>query len=687
LFSAHAEKVEVCLFDSTGRREVERFVLPEYTDQIWHGYLPDLQPGTLYGYRVYGPYAPREGHRFNPNKLLLDPYARLIKGQLRWSDAHHGYRIGSSRADLSFDRRDNARGVPKCVVVDPAFTWSEERPPGVRWDRTVIYETHVRGFTLLHEGVPKSQRGTLAGLGHREVIDYLKALGITSVELMPIHAFADDRFLVDKGLRNYWGYSSLSFFAPEPRYLATGGPAEIKAMVRRLHDAGLEVLLDVVYNHTAEGDQMGPTLSWRGIDNASYYRLRSDDRRFYNNDTGCGNTLNLSHPRVLQMVMDSLRYWAQEMRVDGFRFDLASTLGREDHGYDSGGAFFDAVRQDPVLAGVKLIAEPWDVGPGGYQLGRFPAGWAEWNDRFRDTVRRYWLGDEGMLPEFARRVHGSSDLYEHDGRRPWSSVNFVTSHDGYTLADLVSYEQRHNQANGEENKDGHHTNYSANYGVEGVTSDNKIRQVRLRQRRNLLASVFLSQGTPMLLAGDEFARTQLGNNNAYCQDNELSWLDWTSMMGEEREFAEFVRRLIRLRKEHPVLRRPRFMHGNAESAAAGLPDIQWVGASGLPMTSEDWHDSQARCVGLMLAGDAGEYLSAEGELETDDTLFIVFNAHKQSVSMRMPGPRLAERETHGWSYLLDTVRPLRRPGNFVLALSEEFTAEARSTTVFSLKRR
>jgi glycogen operon protein len=651
LFSAHAEKVELCLFDATGQREVKRIVLPEHTDEVWHGYLFDARPGQLYGYRVHGPYDPSAGHRFNANKLLIDPYARELMGTIRWSDAHFGFRVGSTREDLSFDRRDNARGMPKCRVVDNAFTWGTERSPDVAWKDTVIAEAHVRGYTMRHPEIPEALRGTFAGMSAQVVVDHLKALGITSIELLPVHAFADDRHLVAQGLHNYWGYNSMAFFAPEPRYLGTGVLAEFKTMVARLHEAGIEVILDVVYNHTAEGSHLGPTLNFRGIDNLSYYRLMPDDRRYYINDTGTGNTLNLCHPRVLQMVMDSLRYWVEEMHVDGFRFDLATVLAREATGYDTGSGFLDAVRQEPSLAGVKLIAEPWDVGPGGYQLGNFPPGWAEWNDRYRDVVRRFWRGDEGMLPELAGRISGSSDVFERRGRRPWASVNFVTAHDGFTLEDLVSYDGKHNWANGEGNRDGHSANYSWNHGVEGTTGNPGIRALRARQKRNLLATLFLSQGTPMILAGDELGQSQGGNNNAYCQDNETAWVNWegTREGDDAAGFKDFVARLIALRKAHPVLRRPDFMHGRSLSPD-GLKDIVWYVPEGVEKTAEQWRDSHARCVGLLLNGHAGAPLDADGSPEEDGVLLIVLNAHHDVVSFVLPTLPCGR----GWRLMLDT---------------------------------
>lgn len=679
LFSAHAEKVELCLFDSSGQREIERLPLPENTDQIWHGYIPGLWPGALYGYRVFGPYQPQQGHRFNHHKLLIDPYARQFYGALRLRDEHCGYQVGHHDADLSFDTRDNAHDMLKCVVADTSFNWQGDHPPEISWHETVIYETHVRGFTIRHEGIPAHQRGSFAGLAHAEIIQYLRALGITAVELMPVHAFVDDRFLIDRGLRNYWGYNTLGFFAPEPRYLSSGNLNEFKTMIQHLHDAGIEVLLDVVYNHTAEGNQLGPTLSFRGIDNASYYRLLPEARRFYINDTGCGNTLNITHPRVLQMVMDSLRYWVDEMHVDGFRFDLAVTLGRKDYGYDRSGGFFDAIRQDPALSGVKVIAEPWDIGPGGYQLGGFPAGAAEWNDRFRDTTRKFWRGDRGMLPALASNLLASSDLFDHDCRRPSATINYVASHDGFTLADLVSYNDRHNEINGEDNRDGHPHNFSHNYGTEGPSDDPAIQQLRQRQRRNLLATLFLAQGTPMLLAGDEVGRSQDGNNNAYCQDNEINWLDW-HRTPDQQAFLEFCRRLIHLRREHPVLRRFRFLHGLQRSDRTGLHDIEWFSPGGSLMRDHDWRNPKACCLGMLLAGDAGEYLTSEGYLEIDDTLLVILNAGANPVPFHLP-------TVHGaahWRCLLDTAQPELAAGEMRFDPDSDFSMAARSVMVLAL---
>jgi isoamylase len=603
VFSAHATRLELCLFDPTGRRQTARFDFPECSEGIWHGYLPYAQPGLVYGFRAHGHYDPQSGMRFNPNKLLLDPYARRLVHNLRWTDALFGYRIHSSRADLSFDRRDSAPAMVKAAVDDDTFEWCEDKRPCIPWNDTVIYETHVRGMTKLLERVPPSARGTFAGLGHPFVIDHLKRLGVTTVELLPVHAFVQDRTLLEKNLSNYWGYNTLAFFAPEPRYLATGSAHEMRAAVRKLHAAGIEVILDVVYNHTCEGGEMGPTLSWRGLDNVSYYRLPSDDRRRYINDTGTGNTVNVSHPRVLQMVLDSLRYWAKSFHVDGFRFDLGVTLGREDHGFDPNGGFFDALRQDPELAKLKIISEPWDIGPGGYQVGRHPSGIAEWNDRFRDGVRRYWRGDAGLRGDLAGRLSGSSDLFDHDNRKPWASVNFVTAHDGMTLEDLVSYNEKHNEANGENNMDGQSDNHSNNWGVEGPEADSAVKAVRARAKRSMLMTLFAALGTPMLLGGDEFGRTQRGNNNAYCQDNGVSWFDWKlSETKEGRELLRFVQRLIAFRRTYP---RPRtFLHSKVQ-VAPGLADIEWFDERGTRLSEQDWQNPEGRALILYLASRTG----------------------------------------------------------------------------------
>ena len=634
LFSAHAEKVELCLFDGNGEAEVERLELVASGD-IWHGYLPDCAPGTIYAYRVYGPYSPEQGHRFNPHKLLLDPYARQLSGSLNWHDSVFGFDPADKRLDHSFSRLDSADHVPKAVVVDESFDWENDHPPRVPWSATIIYETHVRGLTRLNPDIDQQVRGSFAGLCSDSMINYFKSLGVTSVELLPVHAFVDDHFLVKKNLVNYWGYNSLAFFAADRRYLSTADRDEFKTMVKRLHRAGLEVILDVVYNHTAEGDQSGPTLSFRGIDNASYYRLPEEERDKYINDSGCGNSLNINHPRVLQMVLDSLRYWVKDMHVDGFRFDLAVSLGREDNGFSSSAAFFQAIRKDPLLSKVKLIAEPWDIGPGGYQLGGFPKGWAEWNDRFRDTVRKFWHGEPGMLPHLARCLHGSSDLFEHNGRRPSSSINMITSHDGFTLSDLVTYNHRHNKANGEKNRDGHSANYSYNYGVEGPTDDPGINALRQRQRRNLLATMFLAHGTPMLLSGDELGHSQQGNNNAYCQDNEITWLDWSAYRQDSGMF-KFVQSLIKIRADYPLLHRDRFVHGEEQFVPTGFTDIQWLTADGHTMQEHDWHDHEKKYLAMLLAGEAMPARNPRLREEKDFTLVIVFNADTAPIKFVLP---------------------------------------------------
>ena len=634
LFSEHAEKVELCLFDPAGRRELHRIPVKEQTDQVWHCYLPEARPGLLYGYRVYGPYDPAKGHRFNHNKLLLDTYAKQIVGDLKWSDSHFGYRIGHRLEDLSFDRRDSAPGMLKSMVVDPAFTWGTDQLLRTPWHKSTIYELHVRGFTIQHPRVPAALRGTYAGLATAPVIDYLLKLGITAIELMPVHYFVDDRQLVAKGLRNYWGYNTIGFFAPMSRYLATGSISEFKTMVKTMHSAGIEVILDVVYNHTAEGNQLGPTLSFRGIDNSVYYRTLADNPRYYMDYTGTGNTLNMRHPRVLQLIMDSLRYWVLDMHVDGFRFDLAATLARELHEVDKLGAFLDIIHQDPVLSQVKLIAEPWDLGEGGYQVGKFPVGWAEWNDRYRDVVRSYWKGDGGQIGELAYRITGSSDLYARSGRRPYASINFVTAHDGFTLQDLVSYNQKHNEANGEENRDGTDNNRSWNCGVEGPTDDPAILALRARQKRNFLATLLLSQGVPMLLGGDALGHTQQGNNNAYCQDNEISWINWEDP-NVDKELIAFVRKVIALRKYHPVFRRRHFFQGRAIKGA-GVKDILWLRPDGSEMTDEEWNQEHARTLGMFLSGSAVDEMDERGQLLTDENFLLLMNAHHEEVPFTLP---------------------------------------------------
>jgi isoamylase len=646
LFSANATRVELCLFDDEGKEERQRIDLPEYTDEIFHGYIPNLEPGAVYGYRVHGPYEPEKGHRFNHNKLLIDPYARVHIGLLKWDDACFGYTIGSPEGDLSFDERDSAPFVPKAMVVDPRFEWRQEsRRHQVPWDQTIVYELHVRGYTKLHPKVPKKQRGTFAGLCHKDVISYIKALGVTSVELLPVFTFVNDRLLLDKGLTDYWGYNTIGFFAPDPRYAAVPRAAlqEFKEMIARYHDAGIEVILDVVYNHTSEGNELGPTLSFKGIDNASYYRLMPDKPRYYINDTGTGNTVNLSHPRVMQMVTDSLRYWVQETEVDGFRFDLGTILAREPSGFDQQSAFLKTCSQDPVLGTVKLIAEPWDIGPGGYQVGEFPPGWAEWNDKFRDTVRSFWKGDD-TAGALAPRLCASADIFNRHGRKPWSSVNFVTAHDGFTLNDLVSYNEKHNEANKENNQDGSSNNHSWNCGVEGPTQDPAINALRQKQMRNMLATLLLSQGTPMITAGDEFARTQQGNNNAYCQDDEISWVNW-AQAAKGRALADFTQQLTAIRKQYPILRRNRFLTG-AFNEELGVKDVTWVHPSGEEMKEENWKTD--RCFGMLIDGRAQPTgLRRRG---SDATLLILFNSFHEPVPFAIPTTVGSEH----WCLLLDT---------------------------------
>jgi len=632
IFSEHAEKVELCLFDAKGKQETARLTVPRYTDQIWHCYLPDARPGLLYGYRVHGPYKPSAGLRFNSRKLLLDPYAKAIHGSIRWHDALFGYHL-DKRDDLIMDRRDSAPWMPKCMVVDTAFTWGGDRSPCIPWHDTIIYELHVRGFTMLHPEIPLSLRGTYAGLATAPVIEYFQRLGITTIELMPVHAFVDDRHLIDKGLRNYWGYNSIGFFAPDMRYSATGLIAEFKTMVKTLHSAGIEVILDVVYNHTAEGNRFGPTLCFRGIDNTAYYRLETDPRH-YQDFTGTGNTLNMMHPRVLQLIMDSLRYWVLEMHVDGFRFDLASALARELHAVDRLGAFFDIIHQDPVLSQVKLIAEPWDLGEGGYQVGNFPVGWTEWNGKYRDAIRSYWKGDGGVMGQLAYRLTGSSDLYETSSRLPYASINFITCHDGFTLHDLVSYNQKHNEANTEDNRDGTDQNLSWNCGAEGPSDDPEINTLRAKQKRNLLATLLFSQGVPMLLAGDEMGRTQDGNNNAYCQDNQTSWLSW-NLSRADKDLLDFTRYLIRIRKGHPSFRRQHFFLGRLIKGA-GVKDILWLKPEGGEMSDEEWQQTSTHCLGLFWAGDAIDEHDPRGRPICDDNLLLLLNAHHEAIPFHLP---------------------------------------------------
>jgi glycogen operon protein len=623
LFSAHAERIELCLFDPSGRREIARFDLPECTDEIWHGYVPTVKPGQLYGYRAHGPYRPEEGHRFNAHKLLLDPYAKKLAGQLKWTDALFGYRLHSPRADLSFDRRDSAAAMPKAVVVDDVFRWGREQSPKTPMERSVIYEAHVRGFTVRNERIRADERGTFAGLADPAAIDHLVKLGVTAIELLPVHAFVQDRRLVEHQLRNYWGYNTLAFFAPEPQYLATGELNEMRNAIKQLHAAGIQVILDVVYNHTAEESERGPTLSFRGIDNASYYRLLPDNPRHCINDTGCGNTVNTAHPRVIQLIMDSLRYWVDEFHVDGFRFDLGVTLGREATGFDPNGGFFDALRQDPTLQPIKLISEPWDIGPGGYQLGNHPPGLAEWNGRYRDDVRRFWKGDPGLRGALAARLHGSADLFDRQHRKPWASVNFITAHDGFTMADLVAYNAKHNDANKEDNRDGADDNNSYNWGAEGPTNDAAINATRGKLQRAMLTTLMCSLGVPLMLGGDEFGRTQHGNNNAYCQDSDISWFDWTRAESDEgRALTAFTARLIALRKEFAALRANYFMSGHKQA----------------------WQFTEGRLLACRrLCGcDDGEHV---------DATLLLINGASDTHAFTLPGPTLA------WRLVIDSARP------------------------------
>jgi len=654
LFSEHAERVDLCLFDSAGdARESARIPLTEQTDQIFHGHVAGLLPGQLYGYRVHGPYAPSEGHRFNANKVLLDPYAKAIGRTVQWTDEMYGYRIGHPDGDLSFDERDNAAHCLLGAVVDTAFTWGDDRPPLTPWHDTVIYEVHVKGFTQLCPHIPPAQRGTFAGFGSEPAIRHLTRLGVTAVELMPIQHHAFDHHLVSKGLSNYWGYNTSAFFAPNCRYAMSERPEssvrEFKTMVRNLHAAGLEVILDVVYNHTAEGSHLGPTLSLRGIDNAAYYRL-APERRYYFDYTGCGNTLNMTHPRVLQLIMDSLRYWVIEMHVDGFRFDLASALARELHAVDRLSAFFDIIHQDPVLSQVKLIAEPWDLGEGGYQVGNFPIGWTEWNGKYRDTVRRFWKGEGGGVSELATRLAGSSDLYERSGRRPHASVNFITAHDGFTLEDLVSYNHKHNEANGEDNRDGTDDNLSWNCGAEGPTDDPEVLALRTQQKRNMMATLLLSQGVTMICGGDEIGRTQRGNNNAYCQDNELSWISWALEPGQA-DFLAFVQYLIGLRRSQPVLHRRRFFQGRAIHGI-DVTDIAWFRPSGRAMDMVAWNTASVRALGVYLSGSEIAEGDADGERIEGDTLYIALNAHHERIRFVLP----RQAPDQSWERLLDTAQ-------------------------------
>ncbi|EFO80844.1 glycogen debranching enzyme GlgX [Oscillochloris trichoides DG-6] len=656
IFSAHATRIDLCLFDSpTALRESVRLTLPERSEHIWHGYVAGLEPGQLYGYRVYGPYNPQQGHRFNPHKLLIDPYTRALSGTIQWDKAMYGYRVDSPYTDLTIGKRDSAPYIPRSVVIDPQFDWGDDTRPDTSYRKSVIYELHVKGFTQQHPDVDPDLRGTYAGLASAPVVAYLKDLGVTAVELLPIHQFVNDQHLVDRGLTNYWGYQTINFFSPDVRYASQGHlgeqVTEFKQMVKTLHAAGIEVILDVVFNHTGEGNQLGPTLSFRGIDNVSYYRLAPEEQRYYMDYTGTGNTLNLMHPRVLQMVMDSLRYWVTEMHVDGFRFDLARALVRGSHDADRPSAFLDVVKQDPILAEVKMIAEPWDVGPDGYWVGGFPAPWAEWNGKYRDNIRSFWKSDPGQAAEFASRFLGSSDLFQHNGRRPYHSVNFITAHDGFTMRDLVSYNEKHNEANGEKNRDGDNHNNAWNCGVEGPTDDPEIQELRMRQMRNLLTTLIFSQGTPMLLAGDERGRTQQGNNNAYCQDNPISWLDW-SPDPEAESLLAFTKKIIKLRKRHPILRRRSFFRGNLSPTGAEY-DVEWLSPDGQEIGPELWHSPDLRCIGLLLNGKVMYEYDHHGHPVRDDILLILFNADPEPVPFILPDWP----DEPVWEVLVDTSDP------------------------------
>lgn len=673
LFSERAEKVELCLFDETGQNEVARIPMPDQRDQIWHAYLPEARPGQRYGYRVYGPYRPDEGLRFNPNKLLLDPYAKAILGELKWDDALFAYKVGDPKEDQAFDERDSAPFSPKGVVVEQAFSWGKDTKLDIPWHEMVIYEMHVKGFSKLNAQIPEELRGTYAGLGSEPAIGYFKRLGVTSLELLPVHTFVDDRYLAEKGLRNYWGYNSIGYFAPDMRYGATGQIYEFKTMVKALHNAGIEVILDVVYNHTAEGNHLGPTLSFKGIDNAAYYRLVDETPRFYMDYTGCGNSLNMDNPRVLQLIMDSLRYWITEMHVDGFRFDLAATLARELHEVNRLGSFFDIICQDPVISQVKLIAEPWDLGQGGYQVGNFPPGWAEWNDKYRDCMRRYWKGDGGVIGELAYRLTGSSDLYAPSGRRPVASINFITAHDGFTLNDLVSYNEKHNDANLEDNKDGSDNNLSWNCGAEGETEDQEVNELRARQKRNLLATLFLSQGVPMLLMGDEMNRSQMGNNNAYCQDNEITWMQW-DFKPEDKALLKFVRDVIAFRKEHPILRRARFFQGRPIHGTE-IKDLLWLNPSGEEMSDEEWEQAFARCLGVFFGGSGLTETDEKGRPLVDDNMLILLNAHHDEIPFKIPDLPIEG----SWEVAFDTSDP-KRKGSWA-APGDDYPLASRSLAV------
>ena len=689
-FSVYSEKanaVELCLFDEVDSKESETVNIRESTAYTWHCYLPGVKLGQLYGYRMHGGYNPAAGERFNPTKLLIDPYAKALAGRINWDAPVFGYKLGDPAEDLSKDEQDDAWGVPKSVVTTSHFDWENDRPPLTLVHDSVLYELHVKGFTAQNPEVPEELRGTYAGIAHPVAVDYLKKLGITAVELMPVHEFVDDKYLLDLGLRNYWGYNSINFFAPEARYSAAGDRGEqigeFKAMVKALHRAGIEVILDVVYNHTAEGNHLGPTLSFKGIDNSTYYRLVKDEARYYMDYTGTGNTLNVRHPQVLKIIMDSLRYWVEEMHVDGFRFDLAAALARELHEVDRLSAFFDIINQDPVISQVKLIAEPWDVGEGGYQVGKFPPLWAEWNGRFRDVVRRYWKGDDGQLAELGYRLTGSSDLYQRDGRHPSASINFITAHDGFTLNDLVSYNDKHNEANGEENRDGTNDNHSYNYGAEGPTDNAEIIETRERQKRNLLLTLLFSQGVPMICGGDEIGRSQKGNNNGYAQDNPVSWFDW-NLDDRAKSLFAFTARLVEMRRQHPNLHRRKFFQDRKISPGEtpgrdvdgrSEKDIVWLRPDGNEMTAEEWHAGWVRCIGLRLNGRTLEDVNGLGELIRDETFLILFNPHTEPIRFYMP-----KDEGIAWELTIDSAQPGREEKP-VIKPGEPYELIARSTAL------
>ncbi|MDP3919425.1 MAG: glycogen debranching protein GlgX [Candidatus Omnitrophota bacterium] len=680
IFSENAEKVALCLFESSeASNEAHRIPLKERTHWIWHCYIPGLKPGQLYGYRVYGRYAPKEGHRFNGHKVLLDPYAKVIGRRVDWRDEMFGYKLDGARKDLTMDRRDNAAYAPLAAVINPEFDWGCDKRLRIPWHETIIYELHVKGFSKLHPQIPEHLRGTYAGLASDPVLRHFKDLGVTAVELMPVHHHVNEKHLSDKGMTNYWGYNTLSYFAPDVGYAADrtpqGGIQEFKGMVKILHAAGIEVILDVVYNHTAEGNQLGPTLSFRGIDNLCYYRLSDKNKRYYEDFTGCGNSQNMRHPRVLQLIMDSLRYWILEMHVDGFRFDLASTLARELFAVDKLGGFFDIIHQDPVISQVKLIAEPWDVGEGGYQVGNFPPGWTEWNGKYRDCVRGFWKGDGGTASEFATRLCGSSDLYEDDGRHPYASINFVTCHDGFTLQDLVTFNDKHNEANLEENKDGDNNNLSWNCGVEGPTEKADILELRERQKRNMFVTLFLSQGVPMISGGDELSRSQQGNNNAYCQDNELSWHHWNLWNDHQRNFLEFAKKVIHMHKNQPVLKRRKFFRGK-DSLGKGIKDAMWFEPSGIEMTGDAWQH-YVRCFGGLFSGDHIDEQDEQGKQIHGDTLLVLMNAHHKGIDFTLPKIEAK----CSWKLVLDTFES--NPAERYYQQAELYKLRDRSLAVFS----